>query len=66
MSQQGKRKTKNLLNFYVQQKIQSLLAYFMRVLNLCILQDSILLTGICASQPSLTLSVPDCSYSTRH
>jgi len=29
-------------------------------------QDSILQTGVCASQSSRTLSMLDCSYSTRH
>jgi len=39
----------------------------MRILNSCVvLQDSILQTGVCASRSSHTLSVLDCSYSTRH
>jgi len=36
MSQKGKRKTKNFLDFYTQQKIKSFLAYFMRILNSCV------------------------------
>jgi len=36
MSQQGKRKTKSLLDLYTQQKIESFLAYFMRILNSCV------------------------------
>jgi len=40
-SQQGKRKTKNLLDFCTSQKIESFLAYFMRILNSCLVwQDS--------------------------
>jgi len=39
----------------------------MRILNSCVVQkDSILQTGICARQPSRTLSMLHCSYSTRH
>jgi len=39
----------------------------MRILNSCVvLQDSILQTGVCTSRSSHTLSVLDCSYSTRH
>jgi len=39
----------------------------MRIINSCVvLQDSILQTRVCASQSSRTLSVLDCSYSTRH
>jgi len=35
MSQQGKRKTKGLLHFYTLQKIESFLAYSMRILSSC-------------------------------
>ena len=46
MSQQGKNKTKSLLDFYTEQKFESFLAYFIRILNSCVvLQDSILQTG---------------------
>jgi len=39
----------------------------MRILNSCVvLQYSILQTGVCASRSSHTLSMLDCSYSTRH
>ena len=42
------------------------LAYFMRILNACeVLQDSIMQTGVCASRSIQTLSMLDCSYSTR-
>jgi len=48
MSQQGERKTKNLLYFYTSQKIESFLEYFMRIRNSCVVeQDSILQTGVC-------------------
>jgi len=58
MSQQGKRKTKSLLDFYTKHKIESFLAYFMRILNSCVVsQDSILQNGVCASQSSRTLSM---------
>ena len=51
MSQHGKRKAKSLLDFYTSQKIESFLAYFMRILNSCVVcRDSILHTG--ASQAS--------------
>jgi len=67
MSQQGEMKTKNLLDFYTLQKIESFLAYFVRILNSCVLlQDSILQIRVCVSHSIRTLSVPDCSYSTRH
>jgi len=33
MSQQGKRKTKNMVDFYKQQNIESFIAYFMRILS---------------------------------
>jgi len=36
MSQQGKWKTKRLLDFYTQQKIESFFAYFVRFLNSCV------------------------------
>jgi len=36
MSQQGKRKTKNLLDIYTSQKIENFLAYHMRILNSCV------------------------------
>jgi len=43
MSQQGKRKTKRLLDFYTYQKTESFLVYFKRTLNSCVVQqDSIL------------------------
>jgi len=39
----------------------------MHILNSCVvLQDSILQTGVCARQPSRTLSMLDCLYSTRY
>jgi len=38
MFQQGKRKTKSLLDFYTQ-KNKSFLAYFMRILNSCVVQQ---------------------------
>jgi len=47
--------------------MESFLVYFMRILNSCVvLQDSILQTGVCASRSSRTVSMLDCSYSTRH
>jgi len=56
MSQQEKKKTKSLLDFYTLQKIESFLAYFMRILNSCLVeQDSILQTGVCASESNRTL-----------
>jgi len=66
MSQHVKRNTKSLLDLYEQQTIESFLAYFMRFLNFCVVQqDSILHTGVCVSQSSRsTLSMLDCSYST--
>jgi len=36
MSQQGKKKTEGLLNYYTQQKIESFFAYFMCILNSCV------------------------------
>jgi len=39
MPQQGKRKTKNLLDFYTLQKIESFLAYFMRILKSCVVEQ---------------------------
>jgi len=36
MLQQGKRTTKSFLDFYTSQKIESFLAYFMRILNSCV------------------------------
>jgi len=67
MSRQGKMKTKSLLDVYAYKKIESFLAYFMRILNSCvILQDSILPTGVCDSRSSHPLPMLDCSFSTRH
>jgi len=67
MSQQGKRKTKSLLDFYTKQKLESFLTYFMHILNSCVVsQDLILQTKVCAGQSSRTLSMLDRSYSTRH
>jgi len=51
MSQQGKRKS--LLDFYKLQKIESFLAYFMRLLNSCVVQQNYILhTGVCVRQSS--------------
>jgi len=36
MFQQRKMTTKNLLEFYTQQKIERFLTYFMRILNSCV------------------------------
>jgi len=36
MSQQRKSKTKSVLDFYKQRKIESLLAYFVRIFNSCV------------------------------
>jgi len=47
--------------------MESFLAYFMRILNSCVVQqDSIFQTGVCISQSSRTLSMLDCSYSAGH
>jgi len=44
MFQQGESETKSLLDFYPLQKIESFLAYFIRILDSCVIyQDSILL-----------------------
>jgi len=48
-------------------KIESFLAYFMRILHSrVVLQDSILQTGVCASRSSHTLCMLDGSHATRH
>ena len=48
-------------------KIESFLAYFMRIIHSCsVLQDSILQTGVRARRSSHTLSMLDGSHSTRH
>jgi len=66
MFQQRKRKTKSLLDFYTQQKSESFLAYFMRILNSCVVyQNSILQSGVCANQSSRTPML-NCLYLTRH
>jgi len=44
-----------LLGVYTQQKNESFLAYFMHIINSCVVkQDSILQTGVCARRSSRT------------
>jgi len=67
MSQQGKKKTKSLLDYQHNKNLKVFLRTSCAFSILCVvLQDSILQTGMCASRSSHTLSVLDCSYSARH
>jgi len=53
----GKRKTKSFLDISSQQKIESFLAYFMRIPDSCVVwQVSILQTGVAPANPAAHLA----------
>jgi len=60
MFQQGKRKTKSLLDFYTKKRKFSCVLYAHSEFLCIVWQDSILQNGVCASQSSRTLFMLDC------